>query len=80
MQLCLQRDECLRCGLTLTRLDPPVASPLIICVILPLRPENVTFGPPLWVRPSVTEVTFVSMISEVQFVADAPNGGETFPA
>jgi hypothetical protein len=34
--------------------------------------ENVTFGAALPVRASVTEVTFGSMISEVQFVADVP--------
>jgi hypothetical protein len=35
-------------------------------------PEIVTFGPTLPVHPSVTEVTFGPMISEVQFVADVP--------
>lgn len=35
-------------------------------------PEHVTLGPALWVSRSVTEVTSISMISEVQFVADVP--------
>jgi hypothetical protein len=35
-------------------------------------PEIVTLGPALSVRPSVTEVTFSFMNSEVQFVTDVP--------
>jgi hypothetical protein len=34
--------------------------------------DNVTSGAALPVRASVTEVTFGSMISEVQFVTDVP--------
>ena len=45
------------------------------------RGEKVTLGPTLQVVASVTEVTFIPILSGVQFVADAlETRRETFPA
>jgi hypothetical protein len=50
-----------------------MTSAITLYVILPSRdPDNVTLGLTLWVRTSVTEVTFTAMSSEVKSVADAP--------
>ena len=50
-----------------------MTSAITLYVILRLcGPEHVTLGPALWVSELVTEVTSISMTSEVQFVEDAP--------
>jgi hypothetical protein len=68
----------------LTAFDPFVTSTVaILChsALKLYRGEKVTLGPTLQVVASVTEVTFISIISGVQLVADAlETRRETFPA
>src|SRR5579863_7375323 len=57
-----------------------MTSPVPLSAILSSWRLHMTFGPVHWVRNPVTEVTFSTMLSAVQLVADVPDkGAGTFP-